>query len=159
MAGSGRPLTLRINGEDRRVTVADHELLIDTLRSRLDLTGTKLGCGIGVCGACTVLVDGSPMSSCLLLTVTAVDREITTIEGIGAAGTPHPVQQAFVDNGGLQCGACTSGQVLTALALLRENPAPAESAIREWMAGNLCRCTGYYGIVRAVRAAAGRNSK
>lgn len=143
-----------VNGEYREIEVPPERLLVDFLRYDLGLTGTKEACGIGVCGVCTVLVNGQLTSSCLLLAVQADGKEITTIEGMGLPGQLDPLQQAFMENGGFQCGICTSGQIITARALLLEKPAPSEAEVRDWMMGNLCRCTGYYGIVRSVLAAA-----
>ncbi|HEY7677304.1 MAG TPA: (2Fe-2S)-binding protein, partial [Candidatus Methylomirabilis sp.] len=133
----------RVNGKDRTVQIPPYRLLLDCLRNDLGLTGTKEGCAVGVCGACTVLLDGKMISSCLLLAVMADGAEITTVEGLARDGRLHPVQQAFVDCGGFQCGICTPGQVVAAKALLDMNPAPSETDIKEWMLGNLCRCTGY----------------
>jgi aerobic-type carbon monoxide dehydrogenase small subunit (CoxS/CutS family) len=143
-----------INGETREVDVPDHRLLIDTVRYDLGLTGTKLGCGVGVCGACTVLVDGKMVSSCLMLTALADGTAITTIEGLEHDGRLNPVQAAFLKYGGFQCGICTTGQVMAAHALLQETPHPSDDEIKDWMMGNLCRCTGYYKILESVQAAA-----
>ncbi len=143
-----------VNGERRVAEVDATRLLVDFLRYDLGLTGTKEACGIGVCGVCTVLLDGRIVSSCLTLAVQVDGSEITTIEGIGSPERLDPLQQAFIDQGGFQCGICTSGQIVAARSLLDENPAPSTEQIREWMMGNLCRCTGYYGIVRSIRAAA-----
>lgn len=129
-------------------------LLVDLLRDDLGLTGTKLGCGVGVCGACTVLVDGQPMTGCLLLAVQVDGRSLRTIEGVAGEG-PTALQRAFISEGGFQCGICTPGQILAATALLEATVHPSDEEIHEGMKGNLCRCTGYYGIVRAIRAAAG----
>ena len=150
-----RSVTLRVNGEDHCLELEPNELLLDVLRDRLGLTGTKEGCSIGVCGTCTVLIDGRRASACLTLAVTAEGKEITTIEGIGAAEELDPIQQAFVDQGAFQCGYCTPGMVLAARELLDLNPNPTDEEIKRGMDGNLCRCTGYYKIVRAVRQAAG----
>jgi carbon-monoxide dehydrogenase small subunit len=144
----------RVNGKGRTVQVPPYRLLLDCLRNDLGLTGTKEGCAVGVCGACTVLLDGKMVSSCLLLAAMADGAEITTVEGLARDGRLHPVQQAFVDCGGFQCGICTPGQVVAAKALLDENPAPGEEDIKDWMLGNLCRCTGYYQIVDSVQQAA-----
>ena len=147
---------LKVNGEPRDVEVPDQRLLVDTVRYDLGLTGTKLGCGVGVCGLCTVLVDGNPVSSCIMLTGLVDGTEITTIEGLEKDGRLHPVQAAFLKYGGFQCGICTPGQIMAAYALLRENPHPSDDEIKDWMMGNLCRCTGYYKILESVqRAAAG----
>lgn len=149
-------LHVTVNGEPREIVVAADRRLIDVLRIDLGLTGTKEACSVGVCGVCSVLVDGALLSACLVPAIRADGREVTTIEGIGGAdGSLSPVQQAFISQGGFQCGICTPGQVVAATALLRENPSPEPDDIREWMTGNLCRCTGYYGIVAAVLAAAG----
>jgi carbon-monoxide dehydrogenase small subunit len=144
-----------VNGRAHEVTIPANRLLIDLLRDDLGLTGTKLGCAVGICGACSVLVDGELMSACLLLAVSVDGRAVTTIEGIGATdGSLSPVQRAFLRHGGFQCGICTPGQVVAATALLAERPAPDAAGVREWMTGNLCRCTGYDGIVASVLAAA-----
>jgi aerobic carbon-monoxide dehydrogenase small subunit len=144
-----------LNGEPLEVTVPAELLVIELLREGLGATGTKLGCGVGVCGACTVLVDGRPMSACLLLAVHLDGTEVRTVEGLAAAdGTPTPLQEAFIRHGGFQCGICTPGQLMAATALLEERPNPTEEEIRRWLMGNLCRCTGYYQIVEAVLAAA-----
>ena len=126
---------------------------MDFLRDDLGLTGSKEGCGVGVCGACTVLVDGELFASCITLAVAVEGAEITTIEGIADDERLHPVQQAFIDHGGFQCGICTPGQVIAAKALLDFNPQPTEDEIKLWMMGNLCRCTGYYSIIKSVAAA------
>ena len=148
-------IRLTVNGTDHQVEVPARRLLVDFLRYDLGLTGTKEGCSVGVCGACTVLIDGEMAASCIMLAVAADGAEITTIEGIAQEGRLHPVQQAFIDNGGFQCGICTPGQVIAAKALLDINPSPTEDEIKAWMMGNLCRCTGYYGILNSVAAAAG----
>jgi carbon-monoxide dehydrogenase small subunit len=148
-------LEMKINGTDTVLEVPGERLLVDLLREDLDLTGTKVGCGIGICGVCTVLVDGEPLSSCLLLAVQIDGASLVTIEGIAEPGEPlSPVQEAFASHGGLQCGICTPGQILAATALLRHEPAATELSIREWMMGNLCRCTGYSQIVEAISATA-----
>jgi carbon-monoxide dehydrogenase small subunit len=128
--------------------------LLDVLRSDLGLTGTKEGCGIGVCGACSVIVDGRLQSACLILAALVEGRAVETVEGLGSAAEPSPLQTAFVEAGGFQCGVCTPGQIVAATALLRESRDPSEEVIRRWMAGNLCRCTGYASIVEAVARAA-----
>jgi carbon-monoxide dehydrogenase small subunit len=122
----------------------------------LGLTGTKEGCSVGVCGACSVLMDGVLVSSCLTLAVLADGKEITTVEGLAQDGKLHPVQQAFIDYGGFQCGICTPGMVVAAKALLDQNPNPSDDDIKDWMMGNLCRCTGYYKIIESIRGAAAR---
>ncbi len=145
-------LTLRINGEVRSVLVPAHKTLLEVLREDLGLTGTKHGCELGECGACTVLIDGAPMLSCLVLPVDVQGQEITTVEGV-ADHELHPVQQAFVEAGALQCGYCTPGFVLAAKALLDHNPTPSRAEITEALSGNLCRCTGYMRIIDAVERA------
>jgi carbon-monoxide dehydrogenase small subunit len=148
------PVRVRVNGREHADVVPPRLLLCDFLRTRLRLTGTHVGCEHGVCGACTVLVDGEPVRSCLLLAVQANGREITTVEGLAPdAEHLHPIQQAFHEEHGLQCGFCTPGFLMTVTALLRETPRPTDEEIRVWLAGNLCRCTGYVNIVRAVRRA------
>ena len=145
---------LRVNGTDHELDIPARRLLVDCIRYDIGLTGTKEGCSVGVCGACAVLVDGEMIASCIVLAVAVDGSEITTIEGIAENGELHPVQQAFIDNGGFQCGICTPGQVIAAKSLLDENPNPTGDEIKEWMMGNLCRCTGYYGILNSVAAAA-----
>ena len=147
-------IQFRVNGIDHQLQVPARKLLVDCLRYDLGLTGTKEGCSVGVCGACTVLIDGQMIASCITLAVAVDGADITTIEGLAEQGRLHPVQQAFIDHGGFQCGICTPGQVLAAKALLDINPAPTDDDIREWMMGNLCRCTGYYGILESVKNAA-----
>jgi len=148
-----RTIELKVNGQPVRREVPDHRLLIDFLRLDLKLTGTKEGCSVGVCGACTVLLDGKPISSCLALAAFADGCEVRTIEGLSEDGRMHPLQQAFIEHGGFQCGICTPGQIMAATALLEEIPNPTEAEIRHWMMGNLCRCTGYYKIIRSIQAA------
>ncbi|HAC35557.1 MAG TPA: ferredoxin [Gammaproteobacteria bacterium] len=147
-------ITVRVNGEEHRCSVRPNLLLVDFLRDQLGITGTKEGCGVGVCGACTVLLNGRITSSCLYLAAMADGGEITTAEGLADDEKLLPIQQSFIDHGGFQCGICTSGQVIAAKALLDHNPAPSEDEIKAWMMGNLCRCTGYYGIIRSVQKAA-----
>jgi aerobic carbon-monoxide dehydrogenase small subunit len=149
-------IRMRVNGKDYTVDVPSQRLLIDCLRYDLGLTGTKEGCSVGVCGACTVLMDGQVISSCLTLAVLADGKEVTTVEGLAREGELHPVQQAFIDYGGFQCGICTPGMVVAAKALLDENPNPSDDDIKDWMMGNLCRCTGYYKIIESIRGAATR---
>ena len=144
------PITITVNGEEHLLEVKPNQTLLDILRKDLGLTGTKKGCGEGKCGSCTVLLNGLPVSSCILLAVQADSKEITTIEGLADAGIPHGLQKAFVDKGAVQCGFCTPGMILTAKALLDENPKPTEDEIREAIAGNLCRCTGYGKIIEAI---------
>jgi aerobic-type carbon monoxide dehydrogenase small subunit (CoxS/CutS family) len=145
-----------LNGSAVALTVQPSDIVCDVLRDQLDLTGTKFGCRIGVCGLCTVLLDGLPASSCLLLAPMLEGRRLTTIEGLGSDGRLDPVQAAFAEEQGFQCGICTPGQVLAARALLELEPDPDEPRIRDWMTGNLCRCTGYASIVRSIQAAARR---
>ncbi|QCP06284.1 (2Fe-2S)-binding protein [Brevibacterium sp. CS2] len=146
---------LSVNGVDRTVDVPDRQLLSDALRHTLGLTGTHVGCEHGVCGACTVQLDGRPVRSCLMFAASAEGHEITTVEGLGnGPDDPGPVQQAFIDCHGLQCGFCTPGFVTTIDAYVRENPDPSEEEAREAISGNLCRCTGYQNIVRSVCRAA-----
>jgi carbon-monoxide dehydrogenase small subunit len=153
---SEHALELTINGQPYEVTVAADRLLVDVLRDDLELTGTKLGCGIGVCGLCAVIVDGELVTSCLTPAVLVDGSDIETVEGLAAAdGNLSALQDAFIREGGFQCGICTPGQLMTATALLRETPDPDEAAIRGWMMGSLCRCTGYEGILRAIQVAAG----
>jgi carbon-monoxide dehydrogenase small subunit len=148
---------LRVNGGEHRVSVPPRKLLSDCLREDLRLTGTHVGCEQGVCGACTILMDGDPIRSCLMFAVQAQGAELETIESLArTAEDLHPVQQAFWDTHGLQCGFCTPGMVLTAKALLEANPDPTEAEIREGIAGNLCRCTGYVFVVDAIAEAARR---
>lgn len=148
-----RLITLNVNGKEHEVAVAPNRTLTQVLREDLGLLGTKEGCGVGDCGACTVVIDGKPVNSCLVLAVQASGSEITTIEGVAGAGGLHPIQQAFVDFGAIQCGFCTPGMVLSAKSLLESNPEPTEREIREALSGNLCRCTGYQKIVEAVQEA------
>ena len=152
-----RAIRLTVNGTPHEVEVPTYRTLLDCLRNDLGLTGSKEGCGVGVCGACTVLLSGQLISSCIALAVFADGHEVTTIEGLSQDERLHPVQQAFVDAGGFQCGICTPGQVVSAKALLDANPHPSDDEIREWMTGNLCRCTGYYKILESVRTAADRS--
>lgn len=146
--------TFLVNGQKHEVIIEPHMLLIDVLRDKLGLTGTKYACGAGDCGACTVLIDDKPVFSCLTLAITAREKSIVTIEGLAGGNRLHPLQQAFVDHGAVQCGFCTPGMILSAKALLAENPAPSRDEIKTGLAGNLCRCTGYVKIVDAVEAAA-----
>lgn len=152
-----RSLTLRVNGTDRFLAALDiRTSLLDCLRDHLGLTGAKKGCDAGECGACTVLLDGRRVNACMVLAVAAEGREVTTIEGLATDGRLHPVQQAFIDCDAFQCGYCTPGQVLSALACIEEGHAGDEAEIREWMSGNLCRCAAYPQIAQAVRMAASR---
>lgn len=151
-----RPVTMLVNGSRQTVEVEPRWLLVDVLRDVMGLTGTHVGCEHGVCGACTVLLDGVTVRSCLILAVQAAGSEILTIEGFSPTGTLHPLQEAFSEHHGLQCGFCTPGMLLTAHAYLLETPTPSRQEIREAIAGNLCRCTGYQNIVTAIEAAATR---
>ncbi len=148
-----KKIRMRVNRKKVEVEVPTNRLLIDCLRYDLGLTGTKEGCSVGVCGACTVLMDGKMVSSCLAPAVFADGREITTVEGLAKNGKLHPVQKSFIQYGGFQCGICTPGQVVAAKALLDEIPKPTEEQIKEWMMGNLCRCTGYYKIIESIQKA------
>jgi xanthine dehydrogenase YagT iron-sulfur-binding subunit len=152
-------MRLIVNGASHEVAVPGHETLLVTLRERLQLTGTKLVCGRGECGACTVLLDGRSAYSCLTLTAACANNAITTIEGVGREDSPHPLQAAFIEHDALQCGFCTPGQILAGIALLREHPHPTEDDVRRGMSGNLCRCGAYPKILRAVLAAASRVEK
>ncbi|MBN1218954.1 MAG: (2Fe-2S)-binding protein [Anaerolineae bacterium] len=147
-------LNFLINKQPVEIAVEPHLTLLEVLRDHLAMTGTKEGCGTGDCGACTVLVNGEPVCACLLLAVEAEGQEITTVEGLATGDGLHPVQRAYIANGGLQCGFCTPGFLLASVALLAHHPHPTEKEIRETLAGNLCRCTGYDKIVRAVQTAA-----
>ena len=153
---SRRPLRFTVNGRTAEVFVEPRKTLADVLREDLELTGTHLGCEHGVCGACTVLVDDLAVRSCLMLGVQVAGREVTTIEGVGRGGVPHPLQEAFRDSHSFQCGFCTPGFVMTALALLQEGQRLGEDELREELSGNLCRCTGYQSIVEGVQLAAER---
>ena len=144
-------VTLKINGDEFSLGVNETETLQDVLRQRLGLTGTKKGCSRGVCGACTVLVNGEPRNSCLTLAARCDGFDITTIEGIGRDGELHPIQKAFIFSGAIQCGYCTPGMVISAYALIQRNPDPSDEQIKEALGGNLCRCTGYAKILDAVR--------
>ena len=147
-------LALTVNGETRDVIVPVHKTLLEVLREDLNLTGTKHGCELGECGTCTILVDGEPVLSCLALPVECQGRQIKTVEGMADGGRLHPLQQAFAELGAAQCGYCTPGILLTAQALLAENPTPTRDEVRVALAGNLCRCTGYTKILDAVELAA-----
>ena len=147
---------LTVNGEGRSAQVESRMLLVHLLREQLRLTGTHIGCDTTHCGACTVLLDGQPVKSCTVLAVQADGREIMTVEGLAQDGALHPIQQGFHEEHGLQCGFCTPGMMMTSVALLASNPDPTEMQIRQAISGNLCRCTGYVNIVRAVRFAAQR---
>jgi aerobic-type carbon monoxide dehydrogenase small subunit (CoxS/CutS family) len=148
------PLTMKVNNQPVTVEIEPDELLVDVLRDRLGLTGTKIGCSEGECGACTVIMDGKPVLSCLLPALRAQGREITTIEGLTDGETLHPLQQAFVEVGAVQCGYCIPGFIMSAKALLDVNAHPTRDEIKEAIAGNLCRCTGYIKIIEAIEAVA-----
>lgn len=147
-------IKLTVNGDPVEVTVSPRVTLLEVIRDNLELTGTKEACSLGECGACTVILDGKTVNSCLVLAVEAKGKEVLTIEGLGKDGELHPLQQAFIDEGAVQCGFCTPGMILSAKALLDKNPEPDEDDIKEALAGNLCRCTGYVKIVKAVKTAA-----
>ncbi len=142
-----KQVKLTVNGKLYELSVLPWETLVEIIRDDLGLTGTKEGCGLGECGACTVIMDGRAVNSCLVLAAEADGKQITTIEGLVDGDKLHPIQQAFVDHGGLQCGFCTPGMIMSAKALLDENPTPSEEEIRKAIAGNLCRCTGYTKII------------
>ena len=146
-------INLRVNGDACEVLVPPHRPLVDVLRDDVGLTGTKKGCGAGECGACTVLMDGKPVNSCLVLAVQADGKDIMTIEGLAQDDRLHPIQEAFVQHGAIQCGYCSPGMILIAKALLDENPRPTELEVKQAIAGNICRCTGYVKIVEAIQAA------
>ena len=148
------PITLKVNGEIQDLSVEPNQTLLDVLREDLALTGSKKGCDSGVCGACTVIIDGHPALSCMTLAVRCQDREILTIEGLSQNGRLHPLQQAAIDHNAVQCGFCTPGWILTAKALLESTPRPTREDIRRGIAGNICRCTGYKKIEEAIMAAA-----
>ncbi len=151
---------LKINGEPRELSVEPYRSLLDVLRNEAGLTGTKKGCDVGDCGACTVIVDGKPVNSCLMLGVEAHGTRIDTIEGLqDASGRLHPLQESFIQHGGAQCGFCTPGMIMMAKALLDENPHPTEEEVRFAIAGNICRCTGYTKIVEAILHASNRNER
>jgi aerobic carbon-monoxide dehydrogenase small subunit len=147
-------MKINVNGRDYKIPAKPWRTLLDVLRNELGFTGTKEGCGTGSCGSCTVLMDGQAVNACLVFVAETKGKGITTIEGISREGKLHPLQQAFIDEGAVQCGFCTPGVILTAKAFLDSNPQPSETEIREAIAGNLCRCTGYDKIVRAIMKAA-----
>jgi len=147
-----KQVRLLVNGEEYDLQLEANRLLLQVLRDEIGLTGTKEGCSIGVCGACSVIIDGRLVSSCLTLAAGCQGKSIETIEGLAKDGKLHPLQQAFIEYGGFQCGICTPGQIMAAKALLDENPKPSEDEVKEWMSGNLCRCTGYYKILESVMA-------
>jgi len=154
-----REITLRINDRDETLVVEDADTLLDVLRDRLKLWSVRESCGVGACGSCTVLLDGRPVSACLLLAVRSTGREIITLEGLGDGQSLHPIQEAFVSERALQCAYCTPGFVLTVKALLDKNPNPSDDEIREYLSGNLCRCAGYADILRAVQLAREKQSR
>jgi xanthine dehydrogenase YagT iron-sulfur-binding subunit len=147
-------IALRVNGHEHRLAVDARVTLLDFLRERLGLTGTKKGCNFGECGACTVHLGGRRVNACMVLAASADGHEVTTIEGLATGEALHPVQQAFIDHDGFQCGFCTPGQIMSAVALIEEGHTGSQAEIREWMSGNLCRCSAYPQIVEAVQAAA-----
>ena len=151
------PLTMIVNGKRVTVQIESDELLVDVLRDRLDLIGTKIGCNEGECGACTVIMDGQAVLSCLIPAMRAHGRQLTTIEGLSDGDTLHPLQQAFVEHGAVQCGYCIPGIIMSAKALLDENQHPSRDEIKENIAGNLCRCTGYVKIIEAIESVAGQS--
>lgn len=155
---SGQWLTIRftINGHDQELAVQPHETLIELIRERLGLTGTKKSCDMQVCGACTVLLDGRPVSACTMLAFEARNASLLTIEGMAQGDTLHPIQEAFIEHSGFQCGFCTPGMILATRALLDENPTPSEDEIKHYMRGNICRCTGYKRILESIMAASQR---
>ncbi len=150
-----RRIAITVNGAREELEVEPRQLLVYALREQLELTGTNIGCDTSSCGACTVHLDGQSVKSCTVLAVQADGREVTTIEGLASDGALHPMQQAFRDNHALQCGYCTPGMIMAATSFLEEHPSPSEDEIRHGLEGNLCRCTGYHNIVKAVQAVAG----
>jgi aerobic carbon-monoxide dehydrogenase small subunit len=152
-------ITLRVNQQTQTIDCPANTLLVDALREKLRLTGTHVGCDTSQCGACTVHVDGKSVKSCTMLAVEASGADITTIEGLADGGDLHPMQAAFVEHHGLQCGFCTPGMVMSAVDLCRRNAKPSEGEVRHWLEGNLCRCTGYHNIVKAVMAGAAATNK
>ncbi len=152
-------MKIKVNGRDYKIAAKPWRTLLEVLRYELGFTGTKEGCGTGSCGSCTVLMDGQAVNACLVFIAEAKGKEITTIEGLAQEGKLHPLQQAFMDEGAVQCGFCTPGMILTAKAFLDSNPMPSETQIREAIAGNLCRCTGYDKIIRAIMSVARTTDK
>jgi len=146
-------INVTVNGKEYTLDVEPNQTLVEILRDQMGLTGTKVGCGVGDCGSCTVLMNGKAVNSCLVLAGEVDGKEILTIEGVGTEESLHPIQQAFIDQGAIQCGFCTPGMVLSANALLDQNPNPSDSQIRTAISGNLCRCTGYQKIIRAIQDA------
>jgi carbon-monoxide dehydrogenase small subunit len=148
------PISFTLNGKLQELEIEPHELLLDVIRERLGLTGVKRSCDVQVCGACTLLVDGKPVSGCTTLAFEVRGRSVLTIEGLAENGKLHPLQEAFIEHGGFQCGFCTPGMILAAKALLDENPTPTEEELKHYMHGNICRCTGYKKIIESIMAAA-----
>ncbi len=151
-----RILKLNVDGEEKEILTEVNKTLLEVLREDLGLTGTKRGCDLGTCGACTVLIEGTPYLSCLTLAVDAQGKKILTIEGLAKEGELHPIQKAFVEKGAIQCGFCTPGMILTSKAFLDENPHPSEGKVKKAISGNLCRCTGYIKIVEAILSVSGK---
>jgi len=149
-------ITINVNGQHRRFDVEPHILLLNLIRDEMNLTGTKYGCGIGECGACTVLLDGEAVLACMMLAVDADDHRVDTVEGLSDGNKLHPIQQAYLDEGAVQCGFCTPGFIMSTKALLDKSPNPNEAEIREYLNGNICRCTGYVNIIKAVQSAAAK---
>ncbi len=149
-----REIRFTLNGEERRLTVRSHHTFMDVLHNELRMTGPREVCGLGICGACTVLMDNRPIAACVMLAPFADGTDILTIEGLAADDKLHPLQETFIKEGAFQCGYCTPGMIMTAKALLDENPDPTEAEIKKFMEGNLCRCTSYYEILRAIKLAA-----
>lgn len=145
-------IVLTVNGERRSLEVDSHRSLLDVIRDDLDLTGTKRGCDRGDCGACTVLLNGKPVNACMVLAVQADGRDVSTIEGVSRGGRLHPIQEAFIEHGAVQCGYCTPAMILVSQALLKENPHPTKKEIKKAISGTLCRCTGYVQIIDAIRS-------
>jgi aerobic carbon-monoxide dehydrogenase small subunit len=152
--GQTIPVSFTLNGRLQELDVEPHELLLDVIRDRLGLTGAKRSCDVQVCGACTLLIDGRPVSACTTLAFEVRGRTVMTIEGLAEDGKLHPLQQAFIAHGGFQCGFCTPGMILASKALLDENPSPSEDELKHFMHGNICRCTGYKKIIESIMAAA-----
>lgn len=150
-------IEITVNGRKRKLNVKPNDLLLNVIRDQMILTGTKYGCGIGECAACTVLMEGKPVLACMILAVAAHGKNITTIEGLAEGDKLAPIQQAFIDHSAIQCGFCTPGMVLTSQALLNENPDPSEEEIKDYLRGNFCRCTGYKSIIKAVQSCAKKN--
>lgn len=150
----GRKMVLNVNEIDYSLEIEDNEILLDTIREKIGLKGTKYGCGTGECGACTVLIDGAPVNSCIYLAIRAEGKKIITVEGLKNGETLHPLQQSFIDNAAVQCGYCAPGMLMSAKALLDVNPNPTEKEIREGIDGNICRCSGYVKIIKAIDEAA-----